>query len=193
MYKKLLIIDIISFISSIILLILVKLCYIFTANNLPVSITLTTLAIVIAIVNMLFLYKNDKNKNDKKCPISINIILCIIFFLLLYIIYTLPIFDFIGQKGVNNSVCLVFECLFGSKFLIYLSYVLKSKSVNISFSLNKNSFNLAQNYYKFFSTLGIFVFIGGIIGAIFNIFIPAIDMSVPYQMMILHKSFNEIN
>lgn len=201
MNKKLLFVDVISFFVSIFILILVRVCNIFEVNDLMTNIVFTALTIIISVFSMLFVYKCD-NKNK----LGINIILCFVFVLLLYLIYTLPIFDFVGQKGVSNSICMVFEILFGSKYLIYLSYVLNTKNVgasirsneqlfkphNISFSIVKNSFNSNQRDYNFFRVLGVFVFIGGIIGAIFNAVMPVIDMSVPYQVIVLQKSLNEI-
>lgn len=187
MNKKLLFIDIISFIASIILLIFIKISYIFTKNNLAITIVFATLSIMVTIASMLFSYRNHINDLN-----YINILLCVIFFLLLYIIYNLPFFNFVSQKGVNNSVCLVFEFLFGGKYLIYFSYVLKSKSRNEIYNINKKSLNSTKKYYKFFSILGMYVFIAGIIVAIFNTIIPVIDISVLYQMIISHKTLFEI-
>ena len=187
MNKKILVIDIISFISSIILFIFIKLSYTFIDNNFATTIVFATISIIVTIASMLFSYRNHINDLN-----YMNIILCVIFCLLLYIIYNLPFFNFVGQKGVNNSVCLVFEFLFGGKYLIYFSYVLKSKSRNEIYNINKKSLNSTKKYYKFFSILGMYVFIAGIIVAIFNAVIPVIDVSVLYQMIISHKSLFEI-
>lgn len=180
MNKKLIIIDTITFAVSIVFLIFTRLSYIFIGDNFVVTLIIAALTIITAIASMLYSYR--KHTNDLG---YINVIQCVLYFILLYIVYILPVFDFIGQKGVNNSVCIAFEFLFGAKYLIYFGYVIKSKNMKLMYNIGKNALTGTKDYYKFFLVLGTVGFVGGIISVIVNTVLPAIDMSIPYQMIFM--------
>lgn len=182
MNKRLIIIDTITFVIGIILLILTRLSYVFIGDNFVVTLIIAVLTIMTAIISMMFSYRESANDLN-----YMNDILCILYFILLYAVYLLPVFNFVGQKGVNNSVCAAFEFLFGAKFLVYFSFILKSKNINAKYNIGKNALTGTNNYYKIFIVLGMIGFVGGIICVIINTVLPAIDMSMPYQMIVIQQ------
>ncbi len=178
MNRKILIIDLISFISGITLFALLKLCFTFIGNNLFINILFIILTTTIAIVSMILSYKSDIEHIN-----SINLIICITFTILIYVIYNLHFWGFVDHIGINNSICLILFFMFGGKYLIYLSRIIKSKSYAKAYYIGKNSLKAkTNNYYKFISVLGMSVFVGGILLAIINMFIPVIDISMLYQL-----------
>lgn len=182
MNKRLLIIDTITFAIGIILLIFTRLSYVFIGDNFAITLIIAVLTIMIVIISMIFSYReNAKGLN------YMNEIWCILYFILLYAVYLLRVFDFVGQKGVNNSVCAAFMFLFGAKHLVYLGFILKSKNISVKYNISKNALTGTKNYYKFFVALGMIGLAGGIICVIINTVLPAIDMSMPYQMLVMHK------
>lgn len=182
MNKRLLIIDTITFAIGIILLIFTRLSYVFIGDNFAITLIIAVLTIMIVIISMMFSYRdNAKGLN------YMNDILCILYFVLLYTVYILPVFDFVGQKGVNNSVCAAFEFLFGAKHLVYLGFILKSKNKKVMYNINKSALTSTKNYFKFFIALGMFGLAGGIICVIINTVLPVIDMSMPYQMLVMQQ------
>ncbi len=185
--KRIAVIDVMTFAVCIILLILVKLCYIFVGNNLPISIIFSILAIGCSVISLAMPYKNDINHLN-----FVNILICIFLFVLLYVVYLLPIFGFLGVKGPNNSICWLFEFTFGVKYITYFAYVLKSKSINDIYNINKKALNRKPDYYKIIIIIAMIAYAGAIIGTLINTFYPCIDMSMIYQMYILQIPFKEI-
>lgn len=182
MNKKILKIDGISFIISIVLLLAARLCYSFVGANMVIDMLLCFVSILLVILIMIITYKSDvENVN------YINILFAIAGLVLFNVVYILPFWRFTGQKGVNNSIYLIFVFFFGAKYLIYLAYTLKSKTQNMPTSLNKNpSFRVGRKYpmssskvfYKLFIFMGMFIFVYSIIAAIINTFLPVVDISL---------------
>lgn len=187
MNKKLLLIDAISFIIGVILLILLKLLYIVSTDSTVTTVSFVILSVTVAIISMLFVYANRF-----KGAGVINIISGVAFLILFYVIYLIPFFGFIGVKGVHNSICLAFMFLFGAKFAIYVYFFIKEKVGIIHKSYKTINSKNQFNFYKIIGVFGICFFCAGIFGAIFNAFMPVIDMSIPYRMLIFNEPMAQL-
>lgn len=182
---KIALIDVLTFILGVALLIAVKICYKTYGNNLPISIIFSVCSIAASIISVIILYKDGLKKVS-----GLNILICIFMFLLFYVVYMLPIFGFLGVKGPNNSICWLFEFTFGVKYITYFAYVLKSKSRNDIYHINKKkALNRKSDYYKIIIIIAMIVYAGAIIGTLINTFYPFIDMSIIYQMYVLQIPF----
>lgn len=177
--KKIVLIDTLTFILGVVLLIAVKICCEFLGDSLPVRIIFSVIAISVSIISFIMSYKKClKNVN------GFNVLICILMFLLFYIVYMLPVFGFLGVKGSNNSICLMFECTFGVKYITYFAYVLKSKSRNDMYKISNKALNRKTDYYKIIVVFAVILYVFAIIGTLINTFYPCIDMSTIYQLYI---------
>ncbi|MEE0872472.1 MAG: hypothetical protein UIH27_03245 [Ruminococcus sp.] len=142
---------------------------------------------------MLFQYRS------KQAVGIINIIVSFVLSIALYGVYHLPIFGFIGAKGIHNGICGLFVFTLFSRFAMNLSVYLESK-----YGYAVTSSNLRANVQgrgvitgayvmaKVLKTFAIFIFLGGVFMAMFNAFMPVIDISTPYQIVFLHKTLAEV-
>ncbi len=178
MNKKLLKFDTLFLGVGIILYILISISNsIFGNYNLIVSIIFTGLSIATAIFFMVISYKNVETVN------FLNIVIPIICFVVLFIIYFIPMFGFVESKGVHNGISILLEFSFGARYLICLSYFLKFRSRNVMLNISKNALNSTYNPYKFIYYFAIFLFVISIIAAIFNAFCHVIYIGSIISML----------
>lgn len=104
----------------------------------------------------------------------------------------LPRLEFLGVKGLNNSVCWLFEFTFGVKYIMCFAYLLKLRSRNSIYNINKKAINRKFDYYKIIIVFAMIVYVSAIIGTLINTFYLCVDMSIIYQMYVLQIPFNEI-
>ncbi|MGN1468125.1 MAG: hypothetical protein ACI4W1_07440 [Ruminococcus sp.] len=182
MNKKVLFYDIFIFSLGILFLISVQLFYkFFESTNLVLNITYTVLLIVLVIVSILFY--TLKQWNEKLSVI--NIIIPAVLFVLYYIIYCLPFFSFNIVRGIDDTVCMSFLFLIGTHVINNVSLLLSGKE-------NKNTETNTNNSYKVFIYFADFILCFTIIGIIANSFLSVIDMSLYYNILVLHKPLSEL-
>lgn len=183
--KKLLLQDIIVFIFGFLLMLIYSLIF-RNENTIFVRTVFTFLSIIVSVYSLYISYKNVCNKS------FLYTIFPLICFCLFYVIYLLPCFGFIGHIGANNNICMIFEFMFGAKFVINISYFLNAKLACKKVIVKNRVLHNRYDYSKLFRYFGIICFCVGIAEAIINIFINKIDMSTPYQLIFLHKSLFDI-
>lgn len=182
MNKKLAFSDIIIFLTGITFLIITRLLInlkIAVPENYIVSIIYMIILIGIEIFSMIISYKGNDNKVS-----VVNIILPLFLAFLLLLLYFLPVFNFIGCLGVNNSVCLCFVFLLGARYIYNIGLFIKGKSRNVMLHIPTNALNASKNTYK--RSYRIFIYVAYImiaicsIGVIVNTFLPKVDVSLPF-------------
>ena len=158
-----------------------------------INICLSAVCALAVILLMLFQYRG------RQAVSIINIIVSFALSIALYGIYHLPVFGFIGEKGIQNGICGLFVFTLFSRFALNLSVYLKS---NYGYTVTPS--NLRANVQgrgtitgayviaKILKIYAVFILFGGIAIAVFNAFMPVIDISTPYQMVFLHKTLAEI-
>ena len=129
------------------------------------------------------------------CSVNLSFALSIA----LYGVYHLPVFAFIGEKGIQNGICGLFVFTLFSRFALNLSVYLKSNYGYVVTSSNlranvqgRGAITSAYVMAKILKAFAIYIFLGGVFMAIFNAFMPVIDISTPYQMVFLHKTLAEV-
>ena len=155
----------------------------------PVNICLSAVCSLAVILLMLFQYRG------RQAVGIINIIVSFVLSIALYGVYHLPIFGFIGAKGIHNGICGLFVFTLFSRFAMNLSVYLESKygyAVTSSNLRAKGAITGAYAITKILKIYAVFILLGGIAIAMFNAFMPVIDMSTPYQHIFLHKTLEEI-
>lgn len=167
-------------------------------NLFPVTVSFVNIGIsavcsLAVILLMLFQYRNRQSVG------IVNIVIPFVLTIALYGIYHLPVFGFIGVKGLQNGICGLFVFTLFSRFALNLSVFLKS-----NYDYTVTSSNLRANVQgrgtitgayviaKILKIYAIFMLIGGIAIVMFNAFMPVIDMSTPYQTVFLHKTMADI-
>ena len=103
------------------------------------------------------------------------------------------------RKGFQNGICGLFVFTLFSRFALNLSVYLKSNYGYVVTSSNlranvqgRGAITSAYVMAKILKAFAIYIFLGGVFMAIFNAFMPVIDISTPYQMVFLHKTLAEI-
>ena len=155
----------------------------------PVNICLSAVCSLAVILLMLFQYRG------RQAVGIINIIVSFVLSIALYGVYHLPVFGFIGAKGLHNGICGLFVFTLFSRFAMNLSVYLESKygyAVTSSNLRAKGAITGAYAITKILKIYAVFILLGGIAIAMFNAFMPVIDMSTPYQHIFLHKTLEEI-
>lgn len=113
------------------------------------------------------------------------------FFIVLYAFYNLPFLGFANSFGIQNSIGTLFLFSFTSKSLLYLSSILKNK--NMDFAIKSNSLSRTKNYsqyfVRYFKYFSIFLLLGGIGVAVYNLFCMNIDISLADVL----SGFNNLN
>lgn len=165
----------------------------FSVTASPVNICLSAVCALAVILLMLFQYRS------KQAVGIINIIVSFVLSIALYGVYHLPIFGFIGAKGIHNGICGLFVFTLFSRFAMNLSVYLESKygyavtSSNLRANIQgRGAITGAYAITKILKIYAVFILLGGIAIAMFNAFMPVIDMSTPYQHIFLHKTLEEI-
>lgn len=177
--------DIFVFMLGVLLMIIYSL-YFKNNDTILVRSVFTFLSIVISIYSLYLSCHYISNKT------IIYTILPVLYFCLFYIIYLLPCLGFIGHIGVNNNICMVFESMFGAKFLINISCYFNQKLAYKKVVIKNNTLKNRYDYSRIVQYFVIIYFCSVILGALVNIFINKIDMSIPYQLLFLHKSLIDI-
>lgn len=159
----------------------------------PVNICLSAVCALAVILLMLFQYRG------RQAVGVINISVSFALSIALYGVYHLPVFAFIGEKGIQNGICGLFVFTLFSRFALNLSVYLKKNygyavtSSNLRANVQgRGAITGAYVIAKILKVYAIFVFVGGIAIAMFNAFFSVIDMSVPYQMIFLNKTLAEV-
>ena len=154
-----------------------------------VNICFSAVCSLAVILLMLFQYRG------RQAVGIINIIVSFVLSIALYGVYHLPLFGFIGAKGIHNGICGLFVFTLFSRFAMNLSVYLESKygyAVTSSNLRAKGAITGAYAITKILKIYAVFILLGGIAIAMFNAFMPVIDMSTPYQHIFLHKTLEEI-
>ncbi len=145
MNKKLLIIDILTFVLGIILLSVVQLMMAFNPELLTNRIVLISFAVGLIVVGafiMLFSYKDNTDK------ISVgNFVLHLVFGVVIYILYSIPGFAFYWYYGVGNSVCIAFLGIYLSRYAFSFSRFLEANK-KVSLVESKPYVKLKPMYSK---------------------------------------------
>lgn len=159
----------------------------------PINICLSAVCTLAVILLMLFQYR------DRQAVGVINISVSFAVSIALYGVYHLPVFAFIGEKGIQNGICGLFVFTLFSRFALNLSVYLKCNygytvtTSNLRANVQgRGSITGAYVIAKILKIYAICVFIGGILIAMFNAFMPVVDISTPYQMVFLHKTLTEV-
>lgn len=186
MNKKLFITDLILFFGAIILF-----CFFSVINNyfektsMIVDICISVICVLLILVLTVFNYRKVKSVS------KVNVLSPFVLMILLYGLYHLPLFDFIAKKGIHNGICGLFVFTLFSRFALNLEKNLSNNQAEIK-SINSKSLTFTGTFGKILKIYAIFILIGGIALALINAFFPVIDMSTPYQLVILQKSLAEI-
>lgn len=166
---------------------------IFPVTVSPINICISAVCSLAVILLMLFQYRG------RQAVGIINIIVSFVLSIALYGVYHLPLFGFIGAKGIQNGICGLFVFTLFSRFAMNLSVYLKSNygytvpSSNLRANVQGRSATTgAYTITKILEIYAVFILLGGIAIAVFNAFMPVIDMSTPYQHIFLHKTLEEI-
>ena len=165
----------------------------FSVTVSPVNIGISSVCSLAVILFMVFQYRDRQNVS------VVNIVIPFVLMIALYGIYHLPVFNFIGVKGLQNGICGLFVFTLFSRFALNLSVNLKCNygytvtTSNLRANVQgRGSITGAYVIVKILKIFAICVFIGGILIAMFNAFMPVVDISTPYQMVFLHKTLKEI-
>lgn len=177
--KKLLLIDLLTLCGTLIMYVICAVTNnIFGIYNLAINITLCFLAVAMSVCSILFSYYKKSNKNEVS---FINFIVPVIFFIIAFLIYFLPAFGFVGNKGINNSICFLMTFTLGVRYLLVLSQLIKLRSINIAVKTPKNSINGSKDIYNnihyFFKYFAVFLFVVAVLVAIINCFFLFMDLS----------------
>lgn len=111
-------------------------------------------------------------KNDISSVNIINFFVAIFCFILIFIIYSIPFWGFIGIKGANNGLIIIFMFMYGAKYLIYLSKLLENKSRNVLIYNNEKTLKSTKKYYKIISLYAWILLLASIFLESINIFFP---------------------
>ncbi len=130
----------------------------------PINICLSAVCALAVILLMLFQYRG------RQAVGIINIIISFALSIALYGVYHLPVFAFIGEKGIQNGTSSNLRANVQGRGAITSAYVMA----------------------KILKAFAIFIFLGGVFMAMFNAFMPVIDISTPYQIVFLHKTLAEV-
>lgn len=79
-----------------------------------------------------------------------------------------------------------------AKFLINISCYFNQKLAYKKVVIKNNTLKNKYDYSRIVQYFVIIYFCSVILGALVNIFINKIDMSIPYQLLFLHKSLIDI-
>lgn len=188
--KKDLYYDIVIFMLGIVSLIIVKFLIslgIATMDNYITNVVIAVILIIFLILNIIICGREKNIRNA-----LLNGIIVFILFIIYYIVYCLPIFSFVGCKGVNNTVCLTFLLLLATRSTYYRLLVLRAKVEDVSHKsrLLQSGINTLNNtkYNYELKILPCFIFIGfifSIVLVIVNTIFNEFDISIFYQSILL--------
>ncbi len=151
---------------------------IFGIHNIAVNLVICLLAVAFSVCTIFYPYY--KKMYTYKVSI-INLISPLILGIIAFIIYYLPVFKFIDNRGINNSVCLIMFASFGTKCYFIISELLKIKQNEYA----QNALNKPTNYflkgyrysYKFYKYFALILYSAAIIFSIINAILMLIDFS----------------
>lgn len=177
--KTLLLSDFIIFCGTLILYMITAISNnIFGIDNLFVNFIICLLAVAISACTMFYSY----HKKMYTYGVSIvNLVVPIILGIVVLLIYFLPIFKFVDNRGVNNSICFLMAFTLGTRGYLIIAQLLKSKcNGQPPKTLNKttNYSHAGFRYsYKFFKYFAIFLYSAAIVISIINTFFMFMDLS----------------
>lgn len=187
--KTLLLNDLIIFCGTLILYIITAISNnIFGIDNLFVNLIICLLAVAFSVCTMFYSYrKKIYTYGVSLVNLFVPIILCIAAFL----IYFLPILKFVGNRGVNNSICFLMVFTLGTREYLVIAQLLKSKcNGQPPKTLNKttNYSHIGFKFiYKFFKYFAICLYSVAVIFSIINTFCMFMDLSYIFD------SFSELD
>lgn len=164
--KKYLCYDIVTFILGVLFLTVAKLLIsygISTDSSYVINAIISCILIAFLVFNIYVANKKEQYKSSVA-----NIVLSAVIFVLYYLIYSLPIFDFVGNKGINNTIGITFLFILGTRIHYNISSFFKFRSRSEMYGIKPNALNYTRNYYKIFNYLGNYVLVGSIIIVIIN-------------------------
>lgn len=187
--RTLLLIDSLIFCSTIVLYVITSISNsIFGFYNFTINIILCLLSVAISVCPMIYSY----HKKIYKDGVSfINLIVPVIYFLIVFFLYFLPALGFVGNEGVNNSICFLMTFTFGVRYLLIISQLIKPKSKDISSKIPKKSLDYSKNVcsysYSFLKYFALFLFAVAILVSVINTFFLFMDLSKIFD------NFSELN
>ena len=105
----------------------------------------------------------------------------------------LMLFQYCGRQAVgviNISVSFALSiALYGVYHLPVFAFIASNLRANVQ---GRGVITGAYVMAKVLKAFAIFIFLGGVFMAMFNAFMPVIDISTPYQMVFLHKTLAEV-
>lgn len=176
--KKDVILKVLYFVCGIILLSLHSILNAFNIITPDSYFLNSVLVFVCIIVSVLVVYQH--NKVLRSNIYFSDVILSFCLSMLLYGIYFIPVFGFYKLPGANNSIILIFVFVLYSLFLQEISALLsKSKKYSDITINNRNTINIKWNFAIVLKYISYILMAASFLGAIFNIVVPKVDMSMP--------------
>lgn len=176
--KKDVILKVLYFVCGIILLSLHSILNAFNIITPDSYFLNSVLVFVCIIVSVLVVYQH--NKVLRSNIYFSDVILSFCLSMLLYGIYFIPIFGFFKLAGANNSIVLIFVFILYSLFLREISTLLSKRKNDSSIAINnRNTINVKWHFAIVLKYISYVLIAASFLGAIFNIVIPKIDMSMP--------------
>lgn len=134
-----------------------------------INIIFIALTILISVAALLI-----HSSKTKKFAGVIDIMISVALVVLNIVIYILPFWGFIGMKGANNAVGMVFTFVLYAMFLIEISIYLKRKDEERTHKILRNQKSNGARCYagQLFKCIAVFLVVMSFIFAVLTLFIP---------------------
>lgn len=172
--KKLLIVKLLYMLSGAIFLIIISFLsklQIIYSNSYVINTVITSIIISITVF-VIIIYNKMRTPEVHIADLVLSFILPFI----LLVIYRIPVFGFLGQKGVNNSIMIVYFFSLYAFFVYDLSLMIGKRYRNSQKKIG-NSATGKFYFHKIIKYFATCIVILALIFAIINIFIPKFDFS----------------
>lgn len=172
MNKKILTVDIISFFSGVVLLLLIKFFYVLIGNGIISSVIFGVASIAVTLIIMRITYKCDIASVN-----IINFLVAVLCLFSFFAVYCIPFFGFVGQRGANNGLLFIFLFMFGAKYFIYLANILNNKTRNVTVYKGAKTLKSTKKYYKIITIYAWILLIVSMVLVAINIVFPLSEIS----------------
>ena len=171
MNKKILIVDVVTFAINMLLFVLLRISTSFIGNRMFEAIIFGLLSLATAFVTTYIIWKKYAQNVEKgNVAVAVSLLIAVV------LIYPLPFWGFLGNSGTNVAVNLAFIFTYFGRIWIYVSYLIRKRSRNVSYNIGNNSLASTKNYYKIIAYYGIGVMAVCSLFVIINMFIPLPDI-----------------